>query len=142
MYKYKHILRLANHKMCNATDLTDYKNNIIAAVEYYNSASQYAKNSKKIVEYSIFPKYIEITSESNQSLARPNVALQLFSRYLSKNGLGNLVKNKLLFKGSAERIVEKNLSDEEILLELIRLFYKKDKNAQDKINQIRKIIET
>ena len=141
MYKYKHILRLANHKLSNETNLSDYEKNIIAAVEYYNSASQHAKNSKKIIECSVYPKYIEIISESNELLARPNVALQLFSRYLSTNGLEKLIKNKLLFKGSAERIMEEKMSDEEILLEVIGLFYKKDKNAREKIKQIRNIIE-
>ena len=143
MYKYRHFLQLANDKLSNETDLTNYKNSIAEAVDYYNTVSGKSKNKKKIIEFSVSAKEIEIISISDEALGKPNVALQVFSRYISKNGFENFVKNKLLFKGTAERILDdKNtLSEDELLLEIIKIFRKGDKIAQDKIEQFRKINE-
>lgn len=142
MYKYRHILKLANDKLSNETNLSIHKNTIAKAVEHYNAVSSQAKNKKKIIDFKVSEKEIELISISDEALGKPNVALQVFSRYISKNGFEDFVRNKLLFKGTAERILEDDnaLSEDELLLEIIKIFRKGDKVAQDKIEQFRKIV--
>lgn len=144
MYKYKHTLKLSDVQLVKDIDLTEYESIIDDAVIHYNNVSSTAKNKKQIVDFTVTPSYIEIISESTEALARPNNALQVFSRFLAeKKEFKKLIRNKLLFRGAAEKInaENENLTEDELLLEIIKIFRKGDKKAQEKIEQFRKIIE-
>lgn len=142
MYKYLHKFWLKSEELFKATDLRNYKEAVEEAVDYYNEVSSRAKNTKRILSVTVNEKEIEIISESAEPLARPNLALQMFSRFLATGKLSVLVRNKALFRGSAEEITEETeqMSDDELLLEIIKIFRRNCSESQRKISLIRDVV--
>lgn len=151
MYYYKHTLWLADEEASKTVDFgkPELQSAIEEAVEYYNEISGKARNPKKILSYKINEKQIELNSESSALLARPNLALQVFSRYLAQGKMKDLVTRKALFRGTAaeaepptdeSKESSKECTDEELLLKIVKIFFRKGSEDRRKIELFRSIV--
>lgn len=145
MHTYKHKFWIANEEIFSSINLVDYKDTICEAIEHYNDVSERARNPKRIFDFNVTEKYIILMSESVEPLARPNLALQVFSSFLANGKMQSMVRNKALFRGEAKEITSedetKNMSEDELLLEIIKIFRRSASvENRKKIEEIRKIV--
>ena len=144
MYRYRHKIWIANEDIASSTDLVEYQDAIYKAVKHYNDVSARARNPKKILEFKVDKRYIALISESIEPLARPNLALQVFSSFLANGELAHCVKNKALFRGEAEEVVmadeKEKMSEDQLLLAIIKIFRGSSSENRKKIEAFRKII--
>lgn len=145
MYYYKHTLWLADEEASQTVDFLEHQGALDEAVAEYNRVSGRARNFKRIISYKISEKQIEIYSESTELLARPNLALQVFSRVLAQGKFKDFVSGKALFRGTATEIEpvgesKESTNDEELLLKIIKIFLRKGSEDRRKIELFRRIV--
>ena len=147
MYRYQVKLWPEKAK-AESVNLEPTLNTVLAIATEYSNEAQRATNRKWIEEesISIFKDCIELILCSESWLNFPTKALRAFISRLSKTPeYARLITDSgRLFKGNAvflqQTIMQESLSDEETLIAVTKLFFRKNEDSRKKINAIKAII--
>lgn len=153
MYRYKVKLYPELAKMRAGVNLCDYRDIIDKTVKEFNAASVIAANKKSIEDgtVSVATDYIELIIYSENWMEFPTKGLRGFIVRLSKVEpfKSMITENGRLFRGESEFLEDKNaeetsqvaeLTDEEMMIELVKIFNRKSTENEKIKNQIREIL--
>lgn len=154
MYKYNIKLYPEAIKKRDGLDLSSTKEKIREIAELFNVASDKVDNKKVIIVESlhIVGDTIEFDMYSDCWLEFPTRALRFFISRVARleEYIPLITDNGRLFKGDSRYIEEVIndegkkevcLSEEELMIELVKLFHRKTAENKITINKIRRIME-